>query len=82
MYIIYYSLEHIAFFRRMYVINNNCTLCPHSIHHHHHYHHRNVQEGLGLIPVPCILKMKLVPPISSLVVVCVFVLLVYIVVLV
>ena len=25
----------------------------------HHYH---VQEGLGLIPVPCILKMKLVPP--------------------
>ena len=27
------------------------------IHHHHH-----VREGLGLIPVPCILKMKLVPP--------------------
>jgi hypothetical protein len=27
---------------------------------HHHRHH--VQEGLGLIPVPCILKMKLVPP--------------------
>ena len=27
------------------------------IHHHHH-----VQEELGLIPVPCILKMKLVPP--------------------
>jgi len=27
---------------------------------HHHHHH--VQEGLGLIPVPCILKMKLVPP--------------------
>jgi len=26
----------------------------------HHHHH--VQEGLGLIPVPCILKMKLVPP--------------------
>ena len=26
---------------------------------HHHHHH--VQEGLGLIPVPCILKMKLVP---------------------
>jgi len=25
------------------------------------YHH-HVQEGLGLIPVPCILKMKLVPP--------------------
>jgi len=24
------------------------------------YHH-HVQEGLGLIPVPCILKMKLVP---------------------
>ena len=31
----------------------------HTGHHHHHYH---VQEGLGLIPVPCILKMKLVPP--------------------
>ena len=28
-----------------------------TFHHHHH-----VQEGLGLIPVPCILKMKLVPP--------------------
>jgi len=27
---------------------------------HHRHHH--VQEGLGLIPVPCILKMKLVPP--------------------
>jgi len=27
---------------------------------HHHHHH--VQEGLGLIPVPCVLKMKLVPP--------------------
>ena len=27
---------------------------------HHHHHH--VQEGLGLIAVPCILKMKLVPP--------------------
>ena len=26
------------------------------------YHHHHVQEGLGLIPVPCILKMKLVPP--------------------
>jgi len=25
-------------------------------------HHHHVQEGLGLIPVPCILKMKLVPP--------------------
>ena len=23
------------------------------------FHHRHVQEGLGLIPVPCILKMKL-----------------------
>ena len=43
------------------------NLCPvpqylvhgeiHSRNHHHH-----VQEGLGLIPVPCILKMKLVPP--------------------
>jgi len=31
--------------------------CPE--YHHHHYH---VQEGLGLIPVSCILKMKLVPP--------------------
>ena len=29
---------------------------------HHHHHHHHVQEGLGLIPVPCILKMKLVPP--------------------
>ena len=27
---------------------------------HHHHHH--VQEGLGLIPVPCILKIKLIPP--------------------
>jgi hypothetical protein len=27
---------------------------------HHHHHH--VQEGFCLIPVPCILKMKLVPP--------------------
>jgi len=26
------------------------------------YHHHHVQEGLGLIPVPCILKMKFVPP--------------------
>ena len=25
-------------------------------------HHHHVQEGLGLIPVPCVLKMKLVPP--------------------
>jgi len=25
-------------------------------------HHHHVQEGLGLIPVPCILKMKMVPP--------------------
>ena len=31
-------------------------------HHHHHHHHRHVQEGLSLIPVPYILKMKLVPP--------------------
>ena len=29
------------------------------IHRHHHHH---VQEGLGLITVPCILKMKLVRP--------------------
>ena len=29
---------------------------------HHHHHHHHVQEGLDLIPVPCILKMKLVPP--------------------
>jgi len=34
-------------------------LCLNVVHHHHHHH---VQEGLGLIPVPCILKMKLVPP--------------------
>jgi len=27
----------------------------------HHHHHHHVQEGLGLIPIPCILKMKLVP---------------------
>ena len=33
-----------------------------SRHHHHHHHHQHVQEGLGLIPVPFILKMKLVPP--------------------
>ena len=33
------------------------TLLKTLLHHHHH-----VQEGLGLIPVPCILKMKLVPP--------------------
>ena len=26
------------------------------------FHHYHVQEGIGLIPVPCILKMKLVPP--------------------
>ena len=26
------------------------------------FHHHHVREGLGLIPVPCILKMKLVPP--------------------
>jgi len=26
------------------------------------FHHHHVQEGLSLIPVPCILKMKLVPP--------------------
>jgi hypothetical protein len=25
-------------------------------------HHHHVQDGLGLIPVPCILKIKLVPP--------------------
>ena len=30
--------------------------------HHHHHHHHHVQEGSGLIPVPCILKIKLVPP--------------------
>jgi hypothetical protein len=30
----------------------------HWLYHHHHH----VQEGLGLIPVPCILKIKLVPP--------------------
>ena len=35
------------------------TLLRADFHHHHHHH---VQEGLGLIPVPCILKMKLVPP--------------------
>ena len=30
-----------------------CLIC--------HHHHR-VQEGLGLIPVPCVLKMKFIPP--------------------
>ena len=35
----------------------HCLSC-----HHHHHHHHHVQERLGLIPVPCILKMKLVPP--------------------
>jgi hypothetical protein len=30
--------------------------------HHHHHHHHHVQEGLGVFPVPCILKMKLVLP--------------------
>ena len=32
------------------------------IYHHHRHHHHHVQEGVNLIPVPCILKMKLVPP--------------------
>jgi len=36
----------------------NVEFHVHIIHHHHHH----VQEGLGLIPVPFILKMKLVPP--------------------
>ena len=31
-----------------------------SVRYHHHHHH--VREGLSLIPVPCILKMTLVPP--------------------
>jgi hypothetical protein len=29
------------------------------LHNYHHHHHHHVQEGLVLIPVPCILKMKL-----------------------
>jgi hypothetical protein len=29
---------------------------------YHHHHHHRVQEGLGLIPVPGILKMKVVLP--------------------
>jgi len=33
---------------------------PHICKWNHHHHH--VEEGLGLIPVPCILKMKLAPP--------------------
>ena len=41
-------------------VGQNCIVLFLNIHHHHHHHH--VQEGLGLIPVPCILKMKLVPP--------------------
>jgi hypothetical protein len=28
----------------------------------HHHNHHHVQKGLVLIPVPCILKMKLLPP--------------------
>ena len=40
--------------------------CLHSVDREKVYHlsphHRHVQEVLGLIPVPCILKMKLVPP--------------------
>ena len=39
--------------------NHITALQQHAYYHHHHHH---VQEGLGLIPVPCILKMKLVPP--------------------
>ena len=40
-------------------IKINCVNL-HLVGYHHHHHH--VQEGLGLIPVPCILKMKLAPP--------------------
>ena len=36
-----------------------CHTDPSNTYYHHHHH---VQEELGLIPVPCILKMKLVPP--------------------
>ena len=39
------------------VLSRHTVFTNRVIHHHHH-----VQEGLGLIPVPCILKMKLVPP--------------------
>jgi hypothetical protein len=38
------------------------SVAEHSISQDHHHHHHHVQERLGLIPVPCILKMKLVPP--------------------
>ena len=40
----------------------NTTCIGDRCHHHHHHHHHHVQEELGLIPVPGILKMKLVPP--------------------
>jgi len=50
-------------------------------HHHHHRHH--VHEGLGLFPVPWSSKWNwFPPPVSSPVVVCFFVLLVYILTLV
>ena len=50
-------------------------------HHHHHRHH--VHEGLGVFPVPWSSKWNwFPPPVSSPVVVCFFVLLVYILTLV
>jgi hypothetical protein len=54
------------------------TLKRHNYYHHHHHHHHHAHEGLG-VSCSLILKMKLIPPISSSVVLCSFVLLVYIV---
>jgi hypothetical protein len=55
-------LLFIFLFRKLFIFTKYkiCTCCRStSVIVHHHRHH--VQEGLGLIPVPCILKMKLVP---------------------
>jgi hypothetical protein len=49
--------ENVFTFDVAYVVHKRNM--PQLLFHHHHHH---VPEGLGLIPVPCILKMKLVPP--------------------
>ena len=46
-------------------------------HHHHHHHHHHVHEGLGVFPVPWS-SNEIGPSISSSVVLCSFVLMVYI----
>ena len=51
-------LQQIIFYVTL-LVKYRCHFVVSLVHHHHHHH---VQEGLGLIPVPCILKMKLVPP--------------------